>query len=1206
MNIHFVRHCVAAVFAIAGLIVIVDSNSTGGQEKPAPQEKPGGKSAAAWTLEEAMGQLQLNPKDPFLQYVVLQLARRENRLNEVADAIERFATADREEMFGGEDRRVDLLSIFSGALAVQESLQLSSMRVEARSPRRVDRMPPQAKKMDGRPGGRIARAADAKRRQEEREAEQKRLQQEREAEQKRRERNHPIERLTGPTIKSHPWQAMLAGKKPEISPLAMYVPEDCYFVEFRSLNKLIDSIDLSNLWSSYFFNQGTKEARTHRTGERVKAQLAIETNRLLRPVYDLIVQEVAVAGSDLFVNEGSDVTLLFRIKEPIVFKARMDQFLANAEKSHPDAKRTSGEYHGVTYVHIGSKDRSVHVFSAYPRADLHVRSNSLAAFQRIIDSIVQQPGDQRQVRRLGETEEFAYIRTLMPRGAPEEDGFIYLSDPFIRRLMGPVVKVTELRRMMCYNHLRMIGHAALLYQAEHGKTPDSLAAIAQAQCSPGIFGKEELACPDGGTYSLSADGLHGVCSHHGHAHYMTPCCDIAVSLVSDDEAGIYESFVQEYNQYWRTFFDPIAIRLQVSPERYRLETIVLPLIDNSIYTGLAQVLGGKPEPLDALPVPKRNIFSVAVRLNKRELLKQSGLEDTLAPPEEPKAELKSGEQNRQSPTSLDRACAANLRQIALALHNYHDANRKFPAVANFDKTGKPLLSWRVHILPYLEQYDLYQQFHLDEPWDSEHNKKLIPLMPAVYRCAGAKFKEKGQTTYLAPVGKSAMFTGTPQQIGISDVTDGTSNTIFIVDAADDRAVTWTKPDDLRFDAGKPLAGLVGHHQQVFAVSFVDGTVHLICDTIAPETLNALLSRNGGEIIQYEEPRRRARPQPAQKPVAKVHDAVPPFEEIPLQSTFEPRVMNLPEDIVNRLKLQEFLWRGIGNQISLHTYDSVQFFDLNLPAALGMAAGTLNGRMREYELIGAAVAASINSPTYIAVPIQDAKIVDEFLSRLDSVAQDLIINQRGMRMFVPVGTELYFSQDKPKSIRTIVIQYGPVKWRFFWARIGAGLYIASKRFILEDLMALQDVPSKNDVATGHAMIRIRPKNWDLVLKDFRLAWAENNREACLNNLGPLTSVTRALKASTGRDGQVESRVPASVERLLGAHFFCPENGHYVVSADGKKVHCTVHGDRRDPRQPTAPANDSPPNRLLQNFTDMNVTLTFLEDGLHAVATIDRKK
>src|SRR5262249_33316043 len=159
-----------------------------------------------------------------------------------------------------------------------------------------------------------------------------------------------------------------------------------------------------------------------------------------------------------------------------------------------------------------------------------------------------------------------------------------------------------------------------LYQTEHGKPPASLEELAKAGCAPGEFGKEGLVCPDGGKYSLSADGLTGVCSHHGHAHALTPCCEIPVKEVTGEEADEYKAFLDEYNQYWRTFFAPIALRIQITPQRYRLETIVLPLIDNTIYTTMARVMGGKPEPLDALPVPKRNIFSLAVRLNKRELL----------------------------------------------------------------------------------------------------------------------------------------------------------------------------------------------------------------------------------------------------------------------------------------------------------------------------------------------------------------------------------------------------------------------------------------------------------------------------------------------------------------------------------------------------------------------------------------------------------
>src|SRR5260370_28592004 len=108
----------------------------------------------------------------------------------------------------------------------------------------------------------------------------------------------------------------------------------------------------------------------------------------------------------------------------------------------------------------------------------------------------------------------------MPRGAAEEDGFIYLSDPFIRRLVGPQGKLTERRRVLCYNHLRMLGHAALLFRTEHGRAPKSLKELQDAECLPGTFHEDELVCPDGANYTLSADGTQGVCSHHCPPHNL--------------------------------------------------------------------------------------------------------------------------------------------------------------------------------------------------------------------------------------------------------------------------------------------------------------------------------------------------------------------------------------------------------------------------------------------------------------------------------------------------------------------------------------------------------------------------------------------------------------------------------------------------------------------------------------------------------------
>jgi hypothetical protein len=856
----------------------------------------------AWSsYEEAIAQLQLYPRDPYLQYVAMQLARRESRTAAAGQRLEQLTFQDEWDGQANRRERVDLFSIFTGALAVQESLQLDSMR------RAVRRGAPEWPPRD---------IID-------------------------------VVNLQGPTIKSHPWQKMLGDRKPDISPLARMVPEDFWFAEFRSLNKMLELLDAGDLWSMHLFDQASRDARTQQTGERLRQQLVLRTNRLLRPLYDTVVEEVAVTGSDLFVAEGSDVTLLFRARQADVLKARMDGFLADVLKARSDARRSEGSYLGVDYVHVTTPERDVHVFSAYPEAGLHVRSNSKAGLQRVLEAIKGKTPDGKAVRRMGDATEFAYIRTLMPRGAKEEDGFIYLSDPFIRHLVGPKLKLTERRRMLCYNHLRMIGHASLMYRTEFGQAAKSLDDLAVSNCCPGMFNEGDLVCPDGGKYVLSADGLHGVCSHHGHAHQLVPCVETPLAWVTREEADEYRAFLREYNNYWRTFFDPIAIRVQVTPERYRMETIVLPLINNSIYQGLASVLKGEPEQLEALPVPKRNIFSAVARIDKEAVLKSAGTGNDLGP------------------------------------------------------------------------------FELD---------------------------------------------------------------------------------------------------------------------------------------------------------------------------------------------RDFLLKGLGNQLGIHIYDSVPLFDLDLPRFLQFAFRDLNGQnWRNPDMVASFVVMSINSPVYISVPVQDAKIVDAYLERLDR-------KLTGHVRTTPTGGWFSFKEGFYKAklkggtmMRSYTFNLGPAKWRFHWARVGNGFYVASKPAVLEDIEAMEKARAegkeapKADAEKAHGLVRLRARNWNEVLADYRLGWEENNRLACLRNLGPLSSAARAVRAQNAV--KPEALGPAAqrlADQMYAVHFFCPDGGRYVVSANGKRCSCSIHGNAEDQKQLIAPAGGTGPARALQDFGGLSARLTFLEDGLHAVVTLERQK
>jgi hypothetical protein len=189
----------------------------------------------------------------------------------------------------------------------------------------------------------------------------------------------------------------------------------------------------------------------------------------------------------------------------------------------------------------------------------------------------------------------------------------------------------------------------------------------------------------------------------------------------------------------------------------------------------------------------------------------------------------------------------NLKQISLGLLNYESARRTYPPRAIFDKQGKPLLSWRVAILPYLEEDTLYREFRLDEPWDSEHNKKLIGQMPAIY--GNPNIALPGKTTYLAPADTDAILAN-DKGTRVRDIVDGTSNTILLLEVDADRAVEWTRPDDYEVDAKQPLAGL-GHLRAagVFMAGFADGSVRTISAAMDPQTFLSLVKKSDGRAVK---------------------------------------------------------------------------------------------------------------------------------------------------------------------------------------------------------------------------------------------------------------------------------------------------------------------------------------------------------------------
>ncbi len=188
-----------------------------------------------------------------------------------------------------------------------------------------------------------------------------------------------------------------------------------------------------------------------------------------------------------------------------------------------------------------------------------------------------------------------------------------------------------------------------------------------------------------------------------------------------------------------------------------------------------------------------------------------------------------------------------MRQLGLALHNYESDHLAFPPQSLSSDGGQALLSWRVLLLPYVDQQALYEQFHLDEAWDSPHNLPLVSKIPELYR--GDSNLPAGNTRLVAPLTANSLMGRPGAPVGFREIVDGTSTTLWLVESTSERSVPWTKPDDLVIDPKNPLEGIRSSDSGRMMVGFLDGSVRSISSKLKPELIIAIFSINGGEVVE---------------------------------------------------------------------------------------------------------------------------------------------------------------------------------------------------------------------------------------------------------------------------------------------------------------------------------------------------------------------
>jgi len=393
-----------------------------------------------------------------------------------------------------------------------------------------------------------------------------------------------ISTLRGPAVKSHDFKAMLKGRQTSAFSLAEHAPPDWFYAHFSSLSRALDLGDYLNQTGGAFYNRFSDAPVDTALKKRILAQLAIKENKEARIFYDAMIAEMAIVSSDFFFGMGTDVSLLFKVKQKTIFESTLKAYRGGFLKDTKDGREETITIEGAQVNAITSPDNRLRSFF-YLAGDLAIVSNSPAAMKRLLRIAQKKEGG------LGSTDEFRYMRSVYRADVESEDGFVYFSDAFIRRLVSAEVRISEARRMETAFRLAQAEKLILLHQHAYGKLPRSLDELVAAVATDAEAEAQLRAFLKG----IRVEGFRAVDPAMGSLGFLRPNLESAVKFASKREAKGYTDFVERYSNFWREYFDPIGIRFQKKSEGIKIDICILPLIENTIYNQVKALLGGAPQ-----------------------------------------------------------------------------------------------------------------------------------------------------------------------------------------------------------------------------------------------------------------------------------------------------------------------------------------------------------------------------------------------------------------------------------------------------------------------------------------------------------------------------------------------------------------------------------------------------------------------------------
>jgi hypothetical protein len=366
-----------------------------------------------------------------------------------------------------------------------------------------------------------------------------------------------IDQIPGVQVKAHEYAALLQDRQVGRLPLAELVPADRLFAWFPQPGALPDFLDAGSDFGFGLSSGITGNSLNYELTDRYLARLGLNETQVRTLLESGALTELAIVLPDLHFIDGTDLTVIARLADSGL-ASRALTLLGLDDLTEPLTRR------------LADGD-SVHWLK---QGDLLILSSQRTELDRVLE-LARSDG----AGSLGQSAEFRYMLTLLPPRQGTQ-GYIYLSDPFIRRLTGPEAKIGQLRRLTARAQMEALAAGALLHALDHPGTRPSADDLLAMGYAPRLGGFEPS------TFSLDAQGKIRS-EEFGHPANLKTLLDHPITRATPAEAAAYDTYRENYERYWRQFFDPIAIRLdETQPGHWEMETFILPLIDSTIYDRL--------------------------------------------------------------------------------------------------------------------------------------------------------------------------------------------------------------------------------------------------------------------------------------------------------------------------------------------------------------------------------------------------------------------------------------------------------------------------------------------------------------------------------------------------------------------------------------------------------------------------------------------